>query len=119
MGNVTSASALRTRIAPLFPLASAAPQGKTLYDALYSVGYHNNTGYHHSGQLIKVLNRFKHNRSIHTVLDLGCSHGAAVETLWKNGFKANGVDVSELAVEKARKHRSTKINRCSHNGPCF
>ena len=72
----------------------AAPlHGKALYDALYAVGYHNNTGIHHGQELLKALKRFRnpkfqHNIQLETGLDVGCSHGAVVQNLWRLGIAA-------------------------------
>jgi SAM-dependent methyltransferase len=93
------------------------PSSKTLYDGLYALGYHNNTSLHHAEQLLKALRRCKHNVTIHSVLDVGCSHGAVVEILWRRGFHANGVDVSSRAVEMARTKRKYPPNCVTE--PCF
>lgn len=102
--------------------SAAPPTGKALYDALYSIGYHNKTHISHANELIKALKRLRNPHDINlskidSMLDIGCSHGMAVEKLWKLGLRANGVDVSDLAVQKARDTRKTKQN--CHQQPCF
>ena len=103
---------------------SAPPQGKALYDALYAVGYHNNTKLHHANELLKALKRCQKdfNLDIKSMLDVGCSHGAAVEKLWKLGLAANGVDISARAVHMARDVRESSLpvehNKC-RSKPCF
>jgi len=103
--------------------AENPPQGKQLYDALYSVGYHNNTNLHHAGHLLTAVSRLTRlSGHLHSVLDVGCSHGAVVQKLWRRGLSANGVDISSLAVEKAVHHRMAPATgsppRCLLQ-PCF
>ena len=38
-----------------------------------------------------------------SVLDVGCSHGGAVRDLWRGGWFANGVDVSQYAILAANR----------------
>ena len=79
--------------------------GAQLYDALYQIGYHNGTR-HHAGLLLQALNKmrkaFGYERNS-SVLDVGCSHGGAVRDLWRGGWFANGVDVSQYAILAANR----------------
>ncbi|MDO8490202.1 MAG: class I SAM-dependent methyltransferase [bacterium] len=43
------------------------------------------------------------NRNIHTVLDVGCGRGVITHTLSLNGLTAQGIDISETAIHRARK----------------
>ena len=99
----------------VFPLLLSALKGKELYDALYTSGYHRNTTYSHSRVLLRALQQ---DPNVHTVLDFGCSHGFAVEQLWKSGRQASGYDVSQKAVEIAAATR-TPGQRCLPAKPCF
>ena len=104
-------------------VAEAIQAQARLYDELYRVGYHQNIKFHHAAQLLKALERFDRQQyaarqtRVSTVLDVGCSHGAAVGELWKSGYRANGVDVSSEAIYMARAAR-TQSPRCSYT-PCF
>lgn len=96
--------------------------GADLYDALYQVGYHNGTK-HHASKLLEALGQQKKTfgckKSSCSVLDVGCSHGGAVRELWKGGWLANGVDVSQFAILAAnRQMHSRDQARCATN-PCF
>ena len=87
---------------------------KALNDSLYAQGYHNNTKIWHAEFLVKELVHWGRRKLIGshaTVLDLGCSHGKAVEELWQNGLVANGVDISSIAVALANRTRQAK-GRC-------
>lgn len=97
------------------PLLLSALKGKELYDALYTSGYHANTTYSHSRILLRAIEQ---DRSVRTVLDFGCSHGYAVEQLWKSGRQASGYDVSQKAVDIAVATR-TEGQRCLPAKPCF
>ena len=80
---------------------------KAIYDELYVRGYHSDLHFTHSTFLIYELLDQKNfpNHTIRTILDVGCSHGKAVEQLWKNGKYASGVDISSVAVKIAKKTR--------------
>lgn len=99
----------------VLPLLLSALKGKDLYDALYTSGYHSNTTYSHSRILLRAVQKDPRVRS---VLDFGCSHGFAVEQLWRSGRQASGYDVSEKAVEIATATR-THGQRCLPAKPCF
>ena len=87
----------------------------TLYDGLYATGYHRDQSFTLTWPLIEEL-RLCHATSVASVLDVGCSHGRAVEELWHLGMTASGVDVSHLAVMRASRLR-TRNARCTP--PCF
>lgn len=93
--------------------------GAELYDALYATGYHDNLNTTRSGEVIGYMANTTHTAlyGVHKVLDLGCSHGFAVSTLWDLGYVASGVDISQIAVEKARKARGEPEGKCV--SPCF
>lgn len=99
----------------VFPLLCSALEGQALYDTLYASGYHSNTSYSHSRILLRAIQR---DSTIHTVFDFGCSHGFAVEQLWKSGRQASGFDVSQKAVELAAATR-TQGQACLFGAPCF
>lgn len=54
---------------------------------------------------------------VRSVLDVGCSHGFAVKQFWSMGYIASGVDVSALAVAKAKQARGEPKDQCV--SPCF
>jgi SAM-dependent methyltransferase len=101
--------------------------GQALYDQLYQKGYHSNLQLTHSTFLVYELldQRNFPNYAIHTVLDVGCSHGKAVQQLWESGKNASGVDVSSVAIDLAKKSRLLKAAkhgvtpRCVIGTPCF
>ena len=112
--------------------------GADLYDRLYSSGYHSRPGLTHATYLLHELRNMSlttHAGQITSVLDVGCSHGAAVASLWRCGIAASGVDVSEVAVSLARRLRlgvkatwrgRVRLLRCAEDGsvpkcsgPCF
>ena len=93
--------------------------GAELYDALYATGYHANGNTSRAHELIEYLTTTNVSivHGVTSVLDVGCSHGFAVEKLWSAGFVASGVDISSLAVAKAREFRGEPKDRC--RTPCF
>ena len=101
--------------------------GKQLYDSLYAQGYHSNLQLTHATFLVyEMLDRRNFpNYTIETILDIGCSHGKAVQQLWEGGRNASGVDISSVAigvalasrVKRAAKHGIAA--RCVSNTPCF
>ena len=48
---------------------------------------------------------------VRSVLDVGCSHGYAVSWLWRHGIKASGLDVSSIAISKAKAARGEEASR--------
>ena len=95
--------------------AAAELGGQKLYDALYQIGYHDNVTLTHAKPLVAMILRMK--GEIGSVLDVGCSHGFAVQSLWRGGVSSNGVDVSGVAAELANRTR-TRGRRCAYH-PCF
>lgn len=71
-----------------------------VYDRLYRFGYHSKPEYSHA----KVLSAAAMRRwAPASVLDVGCSLGWTLEYFSMHGARAVGVDVSEVAVRKARR----------------
>ena len=97
--------------------AGAAMTGAKLYDALYATGYHANLNTTRATQILPAIVNLSRTFGVRSVLDVGCSHGYAVSWLWRRGFLASGVDVSHIAVEKARRARGEPAGRCVP--PCF
>jgi len=95
--------------------AAAELGGQKLYDTLYRIGYHDNINLTHAKPLVAMILRIK--GEIGSVLDVGCLHGFAVESLWRGGVSSNGVDVSGVAAELANRTR-TRGRRCAYH-PCF
>ena len=93
--------------------------GAELYDALYASGYHGMRNHTRAGEVLSFMSDTNRTASlgVHSVLDLGCSHGFAVASLWSMGYTASGVDISSVAVERARQIRDEPTSRCVH--PCF
>ena len=103
-----------------------ALEGAALYESLYQHGYHN-ASQHPSTKGAELLLHLRWLREeprfrpqLSSLLDVGCSHGLLVQMMWDVDFKANGVDISQTAVEMARthhKHSSKMRPRCV--GECF
>ena len=87
-------------------------RGKALYDLLYSVGYHSKSSTTRAQPLLSaILITAKASSSLGSVLDVGCSHGFAVKSLWEAGFRASGVDISHVAIAAARRARDMDQTR--------
>jgi SAM-dependent methyltransferase len=89
--------------------------GQELYDHLYKIGYHDDLSLSHARSLIREVVKMKN--EVGSVLDVGCSHGLAVQSLWRAGISSNGVDISNVAVSMANQSR-TKGRKCQFE-PCF
>jgi len=89
---------------------------KYVYDALYEdAGYHHGLQTTHAAPLVEEISRHP---DIHSVLDVGCSHGRGVELLWQAGKQASGVDLADRAIELAVEHRHPeRADSCV--GKCF
>ena len=87
----------------LCPLGAApALDGVNLYDALYRAGYGKMQSIAHAAPLIQFMQKSKElTDEIHSVLDVGCSVGWAVKTLWAFGIESSGVDISAVAAAEA------------------
>tara|TARA_R110001592_G_scaffold71551_1_gene218670 strand:+ start:1504 stop:2112 length:609 start_codon:yes stop_codon:yes gene_type:complete len=85
---------------------------KELYDNLYDNGYHDiKENMTHSRNLIKIINDIiPKNKKI---LDVGCSHGYAVEHLKNMGYDSYGVDIADKAIEYCIKRGLTNC-KCSN-----
>ena len=70
---------------------------KKLYDTLYLNGYHED-GTNIGKGLVEYLTD---NFEFKTILDIGCSQGYAVQEYINKDKKAYGIDISEIAIEKA------------------
>lgn len=104
--------------------ASTTMPSEVLYDLLYQDGYHASPHLTHASNVLKTVAVEARRFRVHSVLDVGCSHGFAVQRLWEHNFTANGVDVSSLAVAMANRLRLTngtrpRARRGSCAGPCF
>lgn len=89
------------------------------YDKDYANGYHADLSYSHG---VKVLMRMPQEClwGLKTMIDIGCSHGASVNYLWSIGKRASGMDVSSIAVSKARKARIPPVSASKNCiGECF
>ena len=58
-----------------------------------------------------------YSKRVHTVLDVGCSHGRGVSLLWERGIRASGVDISQTAVARAQATRKHAV--FCPAGDCF
>lgn len=89
--------------------------------ALYGDQYYLKTGYENYekrffqyrdifeslfAQRLKMIRRYKKSGR---VLDIGCAHGFLLEYLKKAGYECFGTDISEYAVEYAKKHFNIPI----------
>ena len=71
-----------------------------LYDRLYATGYHQDETMSHTIPVLKLLDPVLQYTS---ALDVGCSIGNAVKFLSNFGIPTQGVDISAVAIETARK----------------
>eukprot|EP00962_Isochrysis_galbana_P061570 scaffold39766_cov270-Isochrysis_galbana.AAC.1 len=93
-----------------------ALEGQKLYDGLYKIGYHQDLRLSHARSIIaEQIVPMK--EEIESILDVGCSHGLAVQSLWRAGIYSNGVDISNVAVGMANQNR-TEGRKCQYE-PCF
>lgn len=105
--------------------SGAAPTVMTseaLYNGLYALGYQNDTNVWQSGFLFGAIASERTVWQIDSVLDVGCSHGKAVDMLWGRGHAAAGTDISSLAIDLAIRTRLGAATQPSHGscpGPCF
>ena len=117
--NVSSMHVHNVSGAPHLP--SDMLSGAELYDALYASGYHRERNTTRAGELLQYLQNRTRVESLfgplRSVLDIGCSHGYAVERLWSFGYMASGVDVSTIAVAAARAARGEPSGNCLRT--CF
>ena len=94
-------------------LAATPGDDSDIYEELYkNHGYHADLLLTHAASLVDYITR----HPVESVLDVGCSHGRAVEMLWKHGLTAVGVDIAPTAVALAVKTRG--FGRCGTD-PCF
>ena len=63
--------------------------GVALYDYLYATGYHNKTTGSRAIDLFPTLQNLTKSEGLASVLDIGCSHGYAVNWLWSLGVRAS------------------------------
>lgn len=101
------------------PATASQPKlsGVALYDYLYATGYHNKTTGSRALDLFPTLQNLTKSDSLASVLDIGCSHGYAVNWLWSLGIRASGVDISNNAIALAKRTRGEPADKCV--GPCF
>ena len=108
--------------------APAAAQGKltgkALYDALYSTGWGKDTRVSQGRSLRNTIIQMHDRRGaqVNSVLDVGCSHGDVVASLWERGIVASGVDIADGAAAlatKLHKHPSGPAGCNSEGQPCF
>ena len=122
VGSTTPARMLGIATALASGAAATTPvlSGKELYDALYASGYHGLRNHTRAHELLSYLadtNRTA-NLGVRSVLDVGCSHGYAVSALWTAGYVASGVDLSTVAIDRARQIRGNGscVQRCFAQG---
>ena len=63
------------------------------------------------------INEYKQMRDYHTALDLGCGIGSNMIFLNDYGFDAYGIDLSEVAIEFAKKRLALECN--GNDGGCL
>ena len=76
---------------------------------------HNDAGA--AAVILPVIHNLSGALGVRSVLDVGCSHGYAVSWLWRHGIKASGLDVSSIAIAKAKAARGEEPSQCVP--PCF
>lgn len=82
----------------------------SIYELLYKFGgYHAGTRDTHGIPLIQKIQKLP---QIHSILDVGCSHGDVVKRYWDRGYLSSGMDVSHTAVKRAYETRGNKSDFC-------
>lgn len=79
---------------------------ETTYEKLYLAGYHKNPEFSNAKKLVEILPK---HLAFHSILDIGCSHGWAVEQFLAMGKAAMGVDISQTAVDAANELGRTAV----------
>jgi SAM-dependent methyltransferase len=93
-------------------------KGAELYETIYRLGYSSEGLMLHYNPILSELKRMVgRSEGVHSVLDIGCSHGGGVKALWKMGLNASGVDVSTTAVTMARERHGDNPQSCV--GTCW
>ena len=97
-------------------------KGAELYETIYRLGYSSEGLMVHYNPILAEFKRMTgRGEVVHSVLDVGCSHGGGVKALWKMGLKASGVDVSTTAVNMARERQGDNpqscVNKCWQQAP--
>ena len=99
-------------------------KGEALYEALYRAGYGSEGLMVHYKPMLAEIRKLKTQQQqqqqqlqLRSVLDVGCSHGGGVNALWKMGLNASGVDISQTAVDMARRSYGEDPRRCI--GSCW
>lgn len=102
----------------LAALGDRVLEGKELYETIYRLGYSSEgLMLHYRPILAQIKSLVDNGEGLHSVLDVGCSHGGGVNALWKMGLKASGVDVSTTAVNLARARQGDNPQSCV--GACW
>lgn len=81
---------------------------QSMYNRLYRFGYHKDPNYSHAKRVCDYLVR---TYEFESVLDIGCAMGWSVNYFAEHGKEAKGIDVSEIAAQKA-----TQLGREVHCG---
>ena len=84
---------------------------KALYNDLYKAGYHTDLGINHTRGLYPYIKDFILVGC--KLLDIGCSHGAAVKDLINEGYDAYGIDISEHAINLCEKQNLKNCKEAS------
>jgi len=97
-------------------------KGADLYETIYRLGYSSEgLMVHYRPILSEIKQMAVRGADMHSVLDVGCSHGGGVKALWNMGLKASGVDVSTTAVNMARERQGNNprscVNKCWQQAP--
>ncbi|KAJ1634787.1 S-adenosyl-L-methionine-dependent methyltransferase [Pavlovales sp. CCMP2436] len=104
------------------PAVAAALDRSAVYEHLYAKGgYHQSLGVTHALPIINErISRWVETKTRPTkrILDVGCSHGMGVQTLWNLGFRASGTDLATTAVDMATKARVPPGRNCDGD-KCF
>ena len=88
-------------------------KGADLYETIYRLGYSSEGLMVHYNPILAEFKRMRNRGEVvHSVLDVGCSHGGGVKALWKMGLNASGVDVSTTAVNMARERQGDNPQSC-------
>lgn len=102
----------------LLPILGEPLRGAELYETIYRLGYSSQgLMLHYNPILAELKHMVGRGEGVHSVLDVGCSHGGGVKALWNMGLNASGVDVSTTAVKMARERQGDNPQSCV--GTCW
>lgn len=97
-----------------FHFSIANSQSEGVLEAFFAQGYKGDLKWSSSKSLVEYVSKQYPGK---TVLDVGCSHGKAVELFWMKNITSFGIDKSEKAILNASVSKKT-YQKCKPF-PCF